>query len=110
MIAGAPSGPAVRGVFRAGRRRFSVAICLYRWYIITVKRGSTRQAPYEQKGSEMFDYSTIKQQVLDYVGEYEQDYDLDEVMDEIRAIEPDVQSIDDIDLDDILQRHDVSGK
>ena len=58
----------------------------------------------------MFDYSTIKQQVLDYVGEYEQDYDLDEVMDELRAIEPDVQSIDDIDLDDILQRHDVSGK
>ena len=58
----------------------------------------------------MFDYSTIKQQVLDYVGEYEQDYDLDEVMDEIRAIEPDVQSIYDIDRYDLLQRHDLSGK
>lgn len=101
---------AVRGFFYAVRGRWGLAPNLYWWYIITVKRGSTRQAPYEQKGSEMFDYSTIKQQVLDYVGEYEQGYDLDEVMDEIRAIEPDVQSIDDIDLDDILQRHDVSGK
>ena len=58
----------------------------------------------------MFDYSAIKQQALDYVGEYERDYDLDEVMDELRVIEPDVQSIDDVDIDDILQRHDVSGK
>lgn len=89
---------------------FTLAPSLCWWYIITVKRGSTRQAPNEQKGSEMFDYSTIKQQILDYVGEFERDYDLDEVMDEIRVIEPDVQSIDDVDLDDILQRHDVSGK
>ena len=105
-----PGRSAVRGFFLAARGKSWLALELRWWYIITVKRGSTRQAPCEQKGSEMFDYSTIKQQVLDYVGEYEQDYDLDEVMDEIRAIEPDVQSIDDIDLDDILQRHDVSGK
>lgn len=67
--------------------------------------------PQEQKGSEMFDYSKIKQQVIDYVGEYAEDFDIDEVMDELRGIDPDVQSIDDVDdIDEILQRHDVSGK
>ena len=56
----------------------------------------------------MFDYSAIKQQVIDYTGEYAEDYDIDEVMDELR--EADVQSINDVDIDEILQRHDVSGK
>lgn len=58
----------------------------------------------------MFDYGKIKQQVLDYVGEFEADYDIDGVMDELRAIDPDVQGIDEVDLDEILQMHDISGK
>ena len=62
----------------------------------------------------MFDYSTIKQNVLDYVGEFESDYDIDAVMDEIRGLCHETGlDYDDIDgevIDEILQRHDVSGK
>lgn len=58
----------------------------------------------------MFDYNAIKQQVIDYAGEFVDDFDIDEVMDELRDITPDVQSIDDVDIDDILQRHDISDK
>lgn len=59
----------------------------------------------------MFDYRKIRQQVEDYVGEFAGDFDLEGVMDELRAIDPDVQSVDDVeDLDAVLQRHDVSGK
>ena len=59
----------------------------------------------------MFDYRKIRQQVEDYAGEFAGDFDLEGVMDELRAIDPDVQSVDDVeDLDVILQRHDVSGK
>lgn len=62
----------------------------------------------------MFDYSTIKQHVLDYVGEFESDYDIDAVMDEIRDLchetGLDYDDIDREDIDEILQRHDVSGK
>ena len=59
----------------------------------------------------MFDYRKIRQQVEDYAGEFAGDFDLEGVMDELRAIDPDVQSVDDVeDLDAVLQRHDVSGK
>ena len=62
----------------------------------------------------MFDYATIKQSVLDYVGEFESDYDIDAVMDEIRDLcHETCLDYDDIDgeaIDEILQRHDVSGK
>ena len=59
----------------------------------------------------MFDYRKIRQQVEDYAGEFAGDFDLEGVMDELRAIDPDVQSVDDVeDLDVVLQRHDVSGK
>lgn len=62
----------------------------------------------------MFDYSTVKQQVLDYVGEFESDFDIDAVMDEIRDLCHETGlDYDDLDadtVDEILQRHDVSGK
>ena len=62
----------------------------------------------------MFDYSAIKQDVLDYVGEFESDFDIDAVMDEIRDLchetGLDYDDIDSDDIDEILQRHDVSGK
>ena len=49
----------------------------------------------------MFDYNTIKQQVIDSIETDEnnsvENYDLDNIMDELRNM--DVQSIDDIDPD-----------
>ena len=59
----------------------------------------------------MFDYSEIKNQVTDYMGEFEDDYDIDAIMDELGGIYPRIQSIDEVeDLDGILARHDVSAK
>lgn len=66
----------------------------------------------------MFDYRNIKQQVIDYIpAEYLNDYDLDAVMDELRGIwiidgdyEGEIRSIDDIDIDDVLDRHDISNR
>lgn len=66
----------------------------------------------------MFDYRDIKQQVIDYIpAEYLNDYDLDAVMDELRGIwiidgdyEGEIRSIDDIDIDDVLDRHDISNR
>lgn len=62
----------------------------------------------------MFDYSTIKQQVLDYVDEFESDFDIDAVMDEIRDLchetGLDYDDIDSETIDEILQRNDISGK
>lgn len=59
----------------------------------------------------MSDYSEIKNQVTDYMGEFEGDYDIDAIMDELGGIYPRIQSIDEVeDLDDILARHDISGK
>ena len=55
----------------------------------------------------MFDYRKIEQQVKDYIPEeYMEDYDLDSMMDFIRSIEPDVQDISEIDIDEILQAFD----
>lgn len=61
----------------------------------------------------MFDYATIKQQVTDYVSEYEQDYDLDGIMDELRERYDWITDVDDVDQDDfldIIERHDVSAQ
>lgn len=66
----------------------------------------------------MFDYRDIKQQVIGYIpAEYLNDYDLDAVMDELRGIwiidgdyEGEIRSIDDIDIDDVLDRHDISNR
>lgn len=62
----------------------------------------------------MFDYSTVKQNVLDYVGEFESDFEIDAVMDEIRDLchetGLDYDDIESETIDEILQRHDVSGK
>lgn len=61
----------------------------------------------------MFDYSTIKQQVIDYISEYERDFDIDAIMDELRDVEPEIAGIDDLDQDDftaIVERHDVSAQ
>lgn len=60
----------------------------------------------------MFDYAKIKNQLIDYItnGAAEvEDYDIDGAMDFIRSIEPDVQSIDDIDIDEVLIAFDQNG-
>lgn len=59
----------------------------------------------------MFDYSFIKDQILDAVYGYESDFDIDGIIDELRDMG--VRDVDDIDTDewhDLLMRHDVSGK
>ena len=56
----------------------------------------------------MFDYEKIKGELLEYVGDFAEDFDLDDVMDELRDIG--TQSIDAVDIDSILQAHDVSSK
>lgn len=65
----------------------------------------------------VFDYSTIEQQVIDYAGEFIEDYDLDGIMDMLRGIDLEagdyhgpIRSIEDIDIDQILDQFDVSNK
>lgn len=65
----------------------------------------------------VFDYSTIEQQVIDYAGEFIEDYDLGGIMDMLRGIDLEdgdyhgpIRSIDDIDIDQILDQFDVSNK
>ncbi len=65
----------------------------------------------------MFDYRNIEREVKDWIAyqpeEFADDFDVDGIMDELRDIEPEISSIDDIDPDDwmdIIARHDVSGK
>lgn len=55
----------------------------------------------------MFDYNAIYEQITDYTGEYTDDFDIYAVMDFIRNIEPDVQSIAEIDIDEILNAFDI---
>lgn len=60
----------------------------------------------------MFDYNNIKRQVLDYLDSYAEDFDLDGIMNDLWKIEPDIQSIDDMDNGDfieILYRNDLTG-
>lgn len=54
----------------------------------------------------VFDYSNVMDGLLDYVGQWANDYDLNEVMDELRANYPEAQSIEDvIGIDEYLYRH-----
>lgn len=58
----------------------------------------------------MFDYSEIKNQLTDYITNgdaYIEDYDVDAIMDELRDM--DVQSIGDVDIDELLSVYDVNG-
>ena len=54
----------------------------------------------------VFNYQNIKDQLDAYVGEWATDYDLDAVMDELR--EMGAASIEDVDIDSILQAHDIT--
>ena len=66
----------------------------------------------------IFDYTKIRNEVEAYVTDsYINDYDIDEVMDELRGIvivdadgDHPITSIDEIDIDEVLQRHDISGR
>lgn len=61
----------------------------------------------------MFDYRKIQDEVLTYLDDFAGSFDVDGIMDELRAIEPDVQSLDDVDPDtwlDIIQRHDSPAR
>lgn len=67
--------------------------------------------------TEAFDYEAIEQQVIDYAGEFIEDYDLDGIMDMLRGIDLDdgdyhgpIRSIDDIDIDQVLDQFDVSDR
>ena len=112
----APGGMTARGFFHAARResRFSVKACCKvqpRVVYYNQQEGKRRAGPQSEKGSEMFDYREIEQQVNDYIPEeYMEDYDLDAMMDFIRSIEPDVQDISEIDIDEILQCFDKRGE
>ena len=65
----------------------------------------------------IFDYNKIRCQVEDYIpDDYITDFDVDAVMDELSGIviidadgDHPISSIDDIDIDEVLQRHDISG-
>ena len=45
----------------------------------------------------MFDYRTVKTQVMDYIGGYEDDYDVDGIMWDLREAHPALADIDDAD-------------
>lgn len=60
----------------------------------------------------MFDHNNIMREVLDYLDSYAEDFDLDGIMNDLWKIEPDIQSIDDMDNGDfieILYRNDLTG-
>ena len=60
----------------------------------------------------MFDYRKIEQEVLDYLDSYAGDFDLNGIMNDLWKIEPDIQSIDDMDngyFIEILYRNDLTG-
>ena len=61
----------------------------------------------------MFDYNAIKQQVLDYAGEFAEDFDIDAIVEDLRDVRLEsghIESIDDVDIDDFMQAHDISGR
>ena len=69
--------------------------------------------PHMSREAQMFDYATIKNQVTDYVSEYEQDYDIDGIMDELRERYGWAATIDDIDQDEfvsIVESYDTSAQ
>lgn len=52
----------------------------------------------------------IKRYVEDYAGEFVNDFDIEEVVEEVSYLIYKGESIEDIDLDWILQANDISGK
>lgn len=65
----------------------------------------------------MFHYNDVKQQVIDYLGEFANDYDIDGIMDDLRFIsrksDADITSIDDFDSDEfqwVIACGDISGR
>lgn len=61
----------------------------------------------------MFDYSTIKQQVIDYAGEFADDFDIEAIVEDLRDVRLErghIESIDDVDIDDFMQAHDISER
>ena len=61
----------------------------------------------------MFDERAIREEVEDYLGEFAGDFDVDAIVDDLRGIEPDVSSIDDLDGDEwteMVQRHDLAAQ
>ena len=61
----------------------------------------------------MFHYNAIKQQVLDYAGEFAEDFDIDAIVEDLRDVRLEsghIESIDDVDIDDFMQAHDISGR
>lgn len=60
----------------------------------------------------MFDARKIKAELADYLGVWAADFDVEGIMDELKEIHPDIETIDDVDYDffvDLIKRHDVSG-
>lgn len=61
----------------------------------------------------MFDYNNIKQQVIDYAGEFADDFDIDAIVEDLRNVRLEsghIESIDDVDIDDFMQTHDISER
>lgn len=57
----------------------------------------------------MFDYERIEQEVVNYCGDYADDFDIQAIVEDVRDMG--AMSIDDVDYDDfidILQRHDLT--
>lgn len=57
----------------------------------------------------MFDCKHIKQEIIDYCGDYADDFDIQAIVENVRDMG--AMSIDDVDSDDfmeILQRHDLT--
>ena len=76
-------------------------VCRIRY---TVTTGKGNGPDRKEKGPDMFHYNAIKQQVIDYLGEFASDYDIDGIMDDLRLIsrkcDSDITSIDDFDSDE----------
>ena len=62
------------------------------------------------KGVREMTNAEIKNYVEDYAGEFVNDFDIDEVVAEVSDLVYKGESIEDIDLDTILQANDISGK
>ena len=75
------------------------AVLLYR-----CRKGTDKTEVTEMNNTE------IKRYVEDYAGEFVNDFDIEEVVEEVSYLIYKGESIEDIDLDWILQANDISGK
>ena len=60
----------------------------------------------------MFDARKIEDELVDYLGAYVGDFDVVGIMDELKEIQPGIETIDDVEPDyfvELVQRHDVIG-